>query len=310
MDEHWHDRKMSKGKPAPETSKIERARPLAYARRQSHSDGSDDDAKAAAAKGDTQAGGATLEAVKPRDPQSGDKPSDKGDTAETKTETKSETKSEDALAKLAQAKVAAADAKRADTTPPIDKPVAERATEKSDATREPKADAPTAPAKETPREARVTEPPPIEPAPPMDEPWPDAAPAPMRPVEPGRARAATVAMPPEIVNAPPEMPLTKPAGSVEDPTYMPGPRDIPGGEPTNPGTVPGHVPRGDSRSLRRGNEFALIYRTQTCVITRFGVAGTRGQWRVVEYPTSASASNSYAKEVSRWVGEGYSDYRD
>ena len=59
---------------------------------------------------------------------------------------------------------------------------------------------------------------------------------------------------------------------------------------------PGRVPPGDSRSLRRGNEFALIYRVQTCVISRFGVLGTRGQWRVVEYPTSSAASNAYAKE--------------
>jgi hypothetical protein len=41
-----------------------------------------------------------------------------------------------------------------------------------------------------------------------------------------------------------------------------------------------------------------------------GTVGERGQWRVVEYPTPASASTSYAKEVSRFVGEGFSDYRD
>ena len=45
-------------------------------------------------------------------------------------------------------------------------------------------------------------------------------------------------------------------------------------------------------------------------ITRSGVVGTRGQWRVVEYPTSASAANSYAKECSRFVSEGFSDYRE
>ena len=60
---------------------------------------------------------------------------------------------------------------------------------------------------------------------------------------------------------------------------------------------------------RRHHEFALIYR-QTYVISRFGVVGTRGQWRVVEYPTSASASHAYAKECSRFVSEGFSDYRD
>ena len=61
--------------------------------------------------------------------------------------------------------------------------------------------------------------------------------------------------------------------------------------------------------MRRGNEFALIYRVGTYVISRFGTVGKRGQWRVVEYPTSTSAANSYAKESSRFVSEGFSDYR-
>jgi len=91
---------------------------------------------------------------------------------------------------------------------------------------------------------------------------------------------------------------------------MPGPREIPSGEPGDPAPAPGHVPPGDSRSLRRGNEFVLIYRVQTFVISRVGVIGTRGQWRVVEYPTSSSASHSYAKEASRFVSEGFSDYRE
>jgi hypothetical protein len=63
---------------------------------------------------------------------------------------------------------------------------------------------------------------------------------------------------------------------------------------------------------RRGDayEFALIYRLTNAVISRFGVVGTRGQWRVVEYPTTASASHAYAKECSRFVSEGFSDYRE
>jgi hypothetical protein len=65
------------------------------------------------------------------------------------------------------------------------------------------------------------------------------------------------------------------------------------------------APRGIDRY-----EFALIYRIQTYVISRFGVVGTRGQWRVVEYPTSASASHAYAKECSRFVSDGFSDYRE
>jgi hypothetical protein len=98
-----------------------------------------------------------------------------------------------------------------------------------------------------------------------------------------------------------------------DPTRFPGPREIPVGDPDDPAPPPGNVPRGDSRSMRkRGDkhEFALVYRSQTFVISRFGVVGTRGQWRVVEYPTSQSASHAYAKECSRFVSEGFSDYRD
>jgi hypothetical protein len=128
------------------------------------------------------------------------------------------------------------------------------------------------------------------------------------PTEPTRERANTDAMPAVIpVGAPPEMPAK---GTVEDPTYMPSAKNIPSGNPTDPALPPGHVPPGDSRSLRRGEEFVLVYRQGSCVISRFGTVGQRGQWRVVEYPTPASASNSYAKECSRFVGEGFSDYRD
>jgi predicted DNA-binding WGR domain protein len=95
---------------------------------------------------------------------------------------------------------------------------------------------------------------------------------------------------------------------------MPGPKEIPAGSPGDPAAPPGRVPPGDSRSLRRRDattyEFALIYRRETFVITRFGVVGTRGQWRVVEYPTSAAASHAYAKECSRFVSDGFSDYRE
>ena len=158
----------------------------------------------------------------------------------------------------------------------------------------------------------------IEPPAPREEPWPDATPPPMKPVPAPdlRSRTATVAMP--LVNdlgKPPEMPHTTAPpplalGTVEDPTHMPGPKDVPAGNPEDPAPAPGYVPPGDSRSLRRGNEFALVYRVGTCVISRTGLVGTRGQWRVVEYPTSASAGSSYAKECSRFVSEGFSDYRD
>ncbi len=124
--------------------------------------------------------------------------------------------------------------------------------------------------------------------------------------EPIRAARPTMSMPAAVVvGAPPEVP-----GDVENPTHMPGPGSVPGGAPTDPARAPGRVPSGDSRSLRRGADFALIYRQGSAVISRFGAIGTRGQWRVVEYPTPTSASNAYAKECSRFVGEGFSDYRD
>ncbi len=160
-----------------------------------------------------------------------------------------------------------------------------------------------------------TELPVITPPPPKAEPWPDATPEPMRPVEPARARTDTANMPPIEVGRPPDMPKTTAPpplafGTVEEPTHMPGPRDIPAGNPDDRAAPPGRVPPGDSRSMRRGNDFALIYRLGTFVISRVGVVGTRGQWRVVEYPTSSSASHSYAKECSRFVSEGFSDYRE
>ncbi|MEO8706157.1 MAG: hypothetical protein ABI867_39370 [Kofleriaceae bacterium] len=155
-----------------------------------------------------------------------------------------------------------------------------------------------------------------------------------KPTEPHRARVDTIAIPvDQVLGSPPDMPtavtaaivvtppdqptaITTPiAGSVEEPTNMPGPRDIPSGTPDDLAPPPGMVPAGDSRSLRRRGgdnqyDFALIYRRGNAVISRFGAVGTRGQWRVVEYPTTASASHAYAKESSRFVSEGFSDYRD
>jgi hypothetical protein len=127
----------------------------------------------------------------------------------------------------------------------------------------------------------------------------------------GRAKSSTIAMPPEAkLGAPPHMPEVLGAQDIEDPAHLPHPRDIPPGEPTDPAPAPGRVPRGDSRSLRRAHEFALIYRMGTFVISRFGQIGTRGQWRVVEYPTGSSAANYYAKEASRFVTDGFTDYRE
>lgn len=166
--------------------------------------------------------------------------------------------------------------------------------------------------------------PPIVPPEPGAEPWPDATPAPMKPVaapsteadDIARPRTSTVAMPvPANLGRPPDMPkVTAPPplglGLVENPAHMPGPKEVPSGNPDDPAPAPGVVPPGDSRSLRKDDQFALIYRVGTCVITRTGLVGTRGQWRVVEYPTSLAASNSYAKECSRFVSDGFSDYRE
>jgi hypothetical protein len=227
-------------KPTPEMSKIERAKPLAYSRRQKPEGG----------KGDVSDDG--KEGAKP----------------DAASEGKAEAKPVEASASSAEAK-----------------PVETSATKPTDV-------------------------PEIEPPPPKGEPWPDATPQPMKPVAPApaRARSETIGMPAELdVGAPPEVPEP---GSVESPTRMPGPKDVPEGNPEEAALPPGLVPPGDSRSLRKGGEFALVYRVQTAVIMRFGVVGKRGQWRVVEYPTSAMASNAYAKEVSRFVAEGFSDYRE
>jgi hypothetical protein len=160
--------------------------------------------------------------------------------------------------------------------------------------------------------------------PPSPAPAADAAPAGSKGAEESpewhRARVETVSMPVMAsIGAPPEMPpsaIPAPpvqAGAVEDPTHMPGPREIPAGHPDDAASPPGRVPAGDSRSMRRRTdryEFALVYRIQTYVISRVGVVGTRGQWRVVEYPTPTMASHAYAKECSRFVSEGFSDYRE
>jgi hypothetical protein len=155
----------------------------------------------------------------------------------------------------------------------------------------------------------------IEPPHPRTEPWPDATPQPMKPVAARQHNETIAGTASAAYGGPPDMPKTSAPpplvlGDVENPAHMPGPKDIPGGNPDDPAPAPGHVPPGDSRSLRRDDEFALIYRVGTCVISRTGRIGTRGQWRVVEYPTSSAAANSYAKECSRFVTDGFSDYRE
>ncbi len=92
-------------------------------------------------------------------------------------------------------------------------------------------------------------------------------------------------------------------------TALPSPRQLPTGAPTDLAPPPGLVPRGDSRSLRRGELFALVYRVHSFVVTRHGHVGQLGHWSAVEYPTPAAASHAYARGCSHWVSEGFSDYR-
>jgi hypothetical protein len=154
-------------------------------------------------------------------------------------------------------------------------------------------------------------------------PPPPSVETPEAPPKPAGARAQidTVMMPAQAsIGTPPAMPANVPpvrapadVTAPENPAHMPGPREIPGGNPDDPAAPPGFVPSGDSRSMRRRTdryEFVLVYRIQTFVISRTGEVGKRGQWRVVEYPTPASASHAYAKECSRFVSEGFSDYRE
>ncbi len=125
---------------------------------------------------------------------------------------------------------------------------------------------------------------------------------------PPRAHSQTIAMPVDAtIGAPPPLPAQ--AAGAEDLTDLPAPKDIPTGDPTSPAAAPGKVPAGDSRSLRKGTEFALIYRLKTHVIVRTGTVGQQGTWKVVEYPTVSMASNTYARECSKFVGDGFSDYR-
>jgi hypothetical protein len=131
-----------------------------------------------------------------------------------------------------------------------------------------------------------------------------------------RAHTETMAMPADHHGKPPELPTTAPPSApvstadVESPTNMPTPKNVPGGDPDDAAPPPGRVPPGDSRSLRKGGEFALVYRQGTFVISRAGTIGKRGVWRVVEYPTASAGSHGYAKECSRFISEGFSDYRD
>lgn len=90
-------------------------------------------------------------------------------------------------------------------------------------------------------------------------------------------------------------------------TSLPSPAEIVAGDPAAPCPPPGLVPPGDSRSMRMDSQFALIYRHGASVISRRGMIGQRGVWRVVDYPGPTQASAAYAAECSRLRGQGFVD---
>lgn len=90
-------------------------------------------------------------------------------------------------------------------------------------------------------------------------------------------------------------------------TELPAPSQIVAGDPAAPAPPPGQVPPGDSRSLRLDSQFALVYRHGASVVSRRGVIGQRGVWRVVDYPGPAQAAAAYAAECSRLRGQGFVD---
>jgi hypothetical protein len=117
---------------------------------------------------------------------------------------------------------------------------------------------------------------------------------------------APTGLPPTIPAAPPA-----PEAQVGEFEALPPPDAIRKVDPNAPAPPPGPVPPGDSRSLRRRrgetDEFALVYRHESHLITRIGQVGRAGEWRDIEYPTVAAASRAYALETSRLVGEGFHD---
>jgi hypothetical protein len=163
-----------------------------------------------------------------------------------------------------------------------------------------------------------------------DEPATVEAPEPAKVVKPepepptsahperGPAGAESKGAPPAPAPAPAPAPVAAAAPKVPEPLGpiyepLPKPKDIPVEDPEMAAPPPGIVPRGDSRSMRRREgsveEFVLIYRFQNAVVSRAGVVGKRGRWKVVEYPTMASASHAYAQECSRLTSQGFADYR-
>jgi len=177
-------------------------------------------------------------------------------------------------------------------------------------------------AAEVKADAKASEPKPTE-AKPAEAKAPEKAPDAKADAGPAAAKPADARPPAEVRPAEPKptaepMPPAEPRAAAPAPsepaiTALPDPRSVEPGDPDASEPPPGLVPSGDSRSLRRGRsgaeEFALVYRVKSFLVTRTGPVGKRGQWRVVEYPTQSSAAHAYAQECSRLVTEGYVDFR-
>jgi hypothetical protein len=122
------------------------------------------------------------------------------------------------------------------------------------------------------------------------------------------------AAPPEpaIAAPPPPPPEPAPIRDLGDIDHLPSPSQIVRGAAEDPEPPPGRAPRGDCRSLQRVRTgaptyFALVYRHETALITRTGLVGLRGDWRVLEYPTTTAAARANAQECARLGAEGYHD---
>lgn len=127
------------------------------------------------------------------------------------------------------------------------------------------------------------------------------------------ARAEPV-LAPVLEPVPVPVPLSVPL-SLPDPPLpavdllaLPAPDDLAFGDPDASAPPPGRVPPGNSRSLRRGDEFALVYLHDSSLVERAGTVGRAGRWRVVSYPSRAAAAHAYALECSRLHADGFTDY--
>jgi hypothetical protein len=106
----------------------------------------------------------------------------------------------------------------------------------------------------------------------------------------------------------PEPPPPPPPLPAVDLATLPDPDDLSFDDPDAPAAPPGLVPPGNSRSLRRGDEFALVYLHGSSLVERAGPVGRAGRWRVVAYPSRAAAAHAYAHECSRLHDDGFVDY--